>query len=309
MATGNTHGIGLIMSMSQAPIYKPDLKSQTPTGSKKTLRRQKHSSAKSKQNSTEPAPSPTPRELAMQQVFSVTEPQNGRHTFQSYQDLLTKLKQQFMDPNPRAMAMKKLMDTKQGTGDIQTYLMKVTTLVNDSDIGAIGGKAIIQAHMNQRSRTAFVYSTVRMTEKELMGETIENFCERAGQIIRRIENESFDNPLYAALRSQKTYTTSAPGHTPSPDTPPTATPGTTAPAQWTWDESEVPYRTMKKHAVAVKGYAYTAGKQGIWPGMVVPQARKDGEDPHHAHNNSTQSTGTDEASRFEDVMRKDEGTA
>ncbi|KAI9775331.1 MAG: hypothetical protein M1816_005990 [Peltula sp. TS41687] len=100
----------------------------------------------------------------------------GRHTFQSYQDFLTKFKQQFIDPNPRATAMKKLMDTKQGTDNIQTYLMKVTPLVNDSDIGAIGGQAIIQAHMNQRSRTVLVYSTVRMTEKELMAETIESFC-------------------------------------------------------------------------------------------------------------------------------------
>ncbi|KAI9779582.1 MAG: hypothetical protein M1816_003463 [Peltula sp. TS41687] len=159
----------------------------------------------------------------------------GRHTFQSYQDFLTKFKQQFIDPNPQATAMKKLMDTKQGTDDIQTYLMKVTPLVNDSDIGAIGGKAIIQAHMNQRSRTALVYSTVRMTEKELMAETIENFYERAGQIIRRIENESFDNPLYAALRSQKAYTAQAPARTHNPDTRPTATRVTMAQAQWISD--------------------------------------------------------------------------
>ncbi|KAI9776898.1 MAG: hypothetical protein M1816_005006 [Peltula sp. TS41687] len=149
----------------------------------------------------------------------------GRHTFQSYQDFLTKFKQQFIDPNPRATAMKKLMDTKQGTDDIQTYLMKVTPLVNDSDISAIGGKAIIQAHMNQHSRTALVYSTVRMTEKELMADTIENFCERAGQIIRRIENdrcienELFDNPLYAALRSQKAYTAPALRQYPQPGHP------------------------------------------------------------------------------------------
>ncbi|KAI9789602.1 MAG: hypothetical protein M1816_005911 [Peltula sp. TS41687] len=97
----------------------------------------------------------------------------GRHTFTSFHDFLTKFKQQFIDPNPRATAMKKLMETKQGSDDIQTYFMKMTSLVNDSDIGDIGGKAIVQAHMNPRSRMALIYSTSRMSETELMNETIE----------------------------------------------------------------------------------------------------------------------------------------
>ncbi|KAI9780010.1 MAG: hypothetical protein M1816_003273 [Peltula sp. TS41687] len=181
----------------------------------------------------------------------------GRDTFQSYQDFLTKFKQQFIDPNPRATAMKQLMKIKQGTDDIQTYLIKGTPLVNDSDIGAIGGKAIIQAHMNQRSQTTLVYSTVRMTEKELIAETIESFCERAGQIIRRIKNESFDNPLYAGLRSQKAYTAPASRQYVQPRHPAYSNSGYCGATPIDVGRVRGPLTNDEKRAVAAKNHPFT----------------------------------------------------
>ncbi|KAI9780912.1 MAG: Retrotransposon-derived protein peg10 [Peltula sp. TS41687] len=238
-------------------IPKPSSRSPTPTGSKGNLPKQKRLSAKSKQSSTEPAPSPTPQESAMQRLFSVTEQQNG--WFQ----------QQFLDPNPRATAMKRLMQTKQGTDDIQTYLKKVTPLVNDSDIGAIPGKAIIQADMNQRSRTALVYSTVRMTEKELMEETIENFCERAGQIIRRYFGVS---PIdIARLRG--------------------------------------PLSNDEKARRRREGLCLYCGKAGHMASDCRAPGKKGRGGPLPRPQQINAITGGDGASRFEDVTGKDEGTA
>ncbi|KAI9778931.1 MAG: hypothetical protein M1816_003796 [Peltula sp. TS41687] len=205
----------------------------------------------------------------------------GRHTFQSYQDFLTKFRKQSIDPNPRVTAMKKLMDTKQGTDDIQTYLMKVTPLVNDSDIGAIGGKAIIQAHMNQRSRTALVYSTKQ--SKAFAKERDKSFA-----VSKRNHSTTRYTQPYEAREPMPTR---APDSTPSPDTPPTATLGTTGPAQWTSDGFGAPYQTTKKHDAAAKDYAYTAGKQGTWHAIVAPQARKGEEGLQRAHNSLTQSPG------------------
>ncbi|KAI9776073.1 MAG: hypothetical protein M1816_005587 [Peltula sp. TS41687] len=179
----------------------------------------------------------------------------GRHTFQSYQDFLTKFKQQFIDPNPRATAMKKLMDTKQGTDDIQTYLMEVTPLVNDSDIGVIAfAKELVKSFAASKTK----HSTIRYTR------------------------------LYEARRPMPTR---LPDSTPSPDTPLTATLGTTAPAQWTSDGFEAPYQTTRKHDAAAKGYVYTAEKQDTWHVTAAPQARKDEEGLQRAHNSSTQSPG------------------
>ncbi|KAI9778305.1 MAG: hypothetical protein M1816_004144 [Peltula sp. TS41687] len=250
----------------------PGSKSPIPTGSKENLRRQKHSSAKSRQNSTGPVPSQTPRESAMQQLFSVTEPQKG-------------------------------------TDDIQTYLMKVTPLVNDSDIGAIGGKAIIQAHMNQRSRTALVYSTVRMTEKELMAETIESFCERAGQIIRRIENESFDNPIYAALRSQRTYANPAPRQYTQPGHPTYSNSGYYGASPMDIGRVRGPLLNDEKARRRREGLCLYCGKAGHMARDCRAPGKKGRGGTRTRRQQINAITAGDDASRFEDVTGKDEGAA
>ncbi|KAI9779773.1 MAG: hypothetical protein M1816_003352 [Peltula sp. TS41687] len=213
------------------------------------------------------------------------------------------------DPNPRATAMKKLMDTKQGADDIQTYLMKVTPLVNDSDIGAIGGKAIIQTHMNQRSRTALVYSTVRMTEKELMAETIESFCERAGQIIRRIENESFDYPIYAALQSQRTYVNPGPRQYTQPGHPTHSNSGYYGASPMDIGRVRGPLSNDEKARRRREGLCLYCGKAGhMARDCRAPGKKGQGRAPPRPQQINAITAG-DDASRFEDVTGKDEGAA
>ena len=74
------------------------------------------------------------------------------YEFTNYIDFVKKFKAQFVDPNPKATAARKLFALKQGQEDIQTYLTKVIPIAREADLGLVAIKEIIKGNLNERSR-------------------------------------------------------------------------------------------------------------------------------------------------------------
>ena len=58
-------------------------------------------------------------------------------------NFVKKFKAQFVDPNPKATAARKLFALKQEQEDIQTYLTKVIPIIREADLGLVATKEII----------------------------------------------------------------------------------------------------------------------------------------------------------------------
>ena len=62
------------------------------------------------------------------------------YEFSNYIDFVKKFKAQFVDPNPKAIATRKLFALKQGQEDVQTYLTKVIPIAREADLGLVATK-------------------------------------------------------------------------------------------------------------------------------------------------------------------------
>ena len=123
------------------------------------------------------------------------------YEFSSYIDFVRKFKTQFVDPNPRATAARKLFALKQGQEDIQTYLTKVIPIAREADLGLVATKEIIKGNLNEKSRQYLMLASANLSDETLQDENLVQFKERIGRVIRRLENETSSSAIHAILRT------------------------------------------------------------------------------------------------------------
>ena len=123
------------------------------------------------------------------------------YEFANYINFVKKFKTQFVDPNPKATAARKLFALKQGQEDIQTYLTKVIPIARETDLGLLASKEIIKGNLNESSRQYFMLASANLSDESLQGENLVQFKERIGRVIRRMENERSSSAIHAILRT------------------------------------------------------------------------------------------------------------
>ena len=123
------------------------------------------------------------------------------YEFTGYIDFVRKFKAQFVDPNPKATAARKLFALKQGQEDIQTYLTKVIPIAREADLGLVATKEIIKGNLNEKSRQYIMLVSTNLSDEELQGENLVQFKERIGRVIRRMENETSSSTIHAIFRT------------------------------------------------------------------------------------------------------------
>ena len=88
------------------------------------------------------------------------------YAFTSYIDFVKNFKTQFVDPNPKATATRKLFGLKQRQ-DIQTYLTKVIPIVREADLRLVSIKEIIKGNLNERSRQYLILASANLSDETL----------------------------------------------------------------------------------------------------------------------------------------------
>ena len=122
------------------------------------------------------------------------------YEFTNYINFVRKFKAQFVDPNPKATAARKLFALKQGPEDIQTYLTKVIPIAREADLGLVATKEIIKGNLNDKSRQYLMLVSANLSDETLQSENLVQFKERVGRVIRRMENETSSSAIHAILR-------------------------------------------------------------------------------------------------------------
>ena len=130
------------------------------------------------------------------------------YVFTNYIDFVTKFKAQFVDPNPKATAARKLFALKQGQEDIQTYHTKVIPIAREADLGLVATKEIIKGNLNERSRQYLMLASANLSDETLQSENLVQFKERIGRVIRRMKNETSSNAIHAILRTDARHSLS-----------------------------------------------------------------------------------------------------
>ena len=123
------------------------------------------------------------------------------YEFTNYIDFVKKFKAQFVDPNPKATTARKLFALKQGQEDIQTYLAKVIPIAREADLGLVATKEIIKGNLNERSRQYLMLASANLSDETLQNESLVQFKDRIGRVIRRMENEISSSAIHAILRT------------------------------------------------------------------------------------------------------------
>ena len=121
------------------------------------------------------------------------------YEFTNYIDFVKKFKAQFVDPNPKATAARKLFTLKQGQEDIQTYLTKAIPIAREADLGLVATKEIIKGNLNERSRQYLMLASANLSDETLQSENLVQFKERIRWVIRRMENETSSSAIHAIL--------------------------------------------------------------------------------------------------------------
>ena len=89
------------------------------------------------------------------------------YEFANYIDFVKKFKVQFVGPNLKATAARKLFAFKQGQEDIQTYLTKVIPITQEADLGLVATKEIIKGNVNERSRQYLMLASANLSDETL----------------------------------------------------------------------------------------------------------------------------------------------
>ena len=200
------------------------------------------------------------------------------YEFTSYIDFVTKFKAQFVDPNPKATAARKLFALKQGQEDIQTYLTKVIPIAREADLGLVATKEIIKGNLNERSRQYLMLASANLSDETLQGENLVQFKERIGRVIRRMENETSSSAIHAILRTDARHALSTKTVADPPKfTHPTYTKsGYYGPAPMDIGRVRGPLTNEEKQRRRVQGLCLYCGKSG----HLVKDCRAPGKKSH-----------------------------
>ena len=186
------------------------------------------------------------------------------YEFTNYIDFVKKFKAQFVDPNPKATAARKLFALKQGQEDIQTYLNKVIPIAREADLGLVATKEIIKGNLNERSRQYLMLASANLSDETLQGENLVQFKERIGRVIRRMENEMSSSAIHAILRTDACHSLSTKTVANSPKfTHPTYTKsGYYGPAPIDIGRVRGPLTSEEKQRRRAQGLCLYCGKEG-----------------------------------------------